>query len=113
MATINFDEFLNKYRDNGYGNDNDDEESNNSPLLKLNVDCMYHEMENLKVFITTDHKYLYTSIHLNIRSLPTKYDQLRTMISELNVMGLAIDFIMICETFFNDAKYEHVPNTRL
>ena len=32
MATINVDEFLNKYRDNGYGNDNDDEESNNSPL---------------------------------------------------------------------------------
>ena len=76
----------------------------------MNVDCMYHEMENLKAFITTDQKYLYTSIHLNIRSLPAKYDQLRTMISELNVMGLAIDFIMICETFLNDDNMNMFPN---
>ena len=66
-------------------------------------------MENLKAFITTDQKYLYTSIHLNIRSLPAKYDQLRTMISELNVMGLAIDFMMICETFLNDANMNMFP----
>ena len=55
-------------------------------LLKLNVHCMYHEMKNPKAVITTDQQYLYTSIHLNIRSLPAKYDQLRTMISELNVI---------------------------
>ena len=70
----------------------------------LDVDCMHHGMENLKAFITTDQTYLCTSINLNIRSLPAKYDQLRTMTSELNVMELAIDVIMICETFLNDTN---------
>ena len=118
---FNFNEFLKEYGDNGYGNDKNNDEGNSSPLLKLNHECLYHDIENLKTFIKPDQNYLFTSIHLNIRSLPAKYDQLRTMISDLSVMGLTIDFIMICETFLNDTNmsmfqipgYNFLCNNRL
>ena len=60
-------------------------------------------------FVERNHNYKYTAIHINIRSLPGKLDQLQTMISELNDIGIDIDFIMICETFLNDANKNTVP----
>ncbi len=63
----------------------------------------------VKHFVEPNLCHKYTAIHINVRSLPGKHDQLQTMISELHDGGLNIDFIMICETFLNDTNMNMVP----
>ena len=111
-----FNEYLSPYRDDGYGNDRDDEDNESNSLLKLNIECKYYDTDDMT---TPNHKY--TAIHLNIRSLPSKHDQLQMIISNLRDMDLTIDFIMVCETYLTDINkdmfpldgYDFVNNNRL
>jgi exonuclease III len=41
-------------------------------------------------------------MHLNIQSLPAKFDKLKLLISELQEQDIHLDFILLCETFLND-----------
>ena len=41
-------------------------------------------------------------MHLNIQSLPAKFDQLKLLISNLNDQHIYLDFILLCETFLTD-----------
>ena len=104
-----FNEYLAQYRDDGYGNDGDDEDNEGNSLLKLNIECKYYDTDDMKTFTTPNHKYTYTAIHLNIRSLPSKHDQLQTIISNLRYMDLTIDFIMVCETYLTDINKDMFP----
>ena len=72
-------------------------------------------------FTKANQSYKYTAIHLNIHSLPGKYDQLHTMLINLSDAGLKIDFIMLCETFLTNTNmnmfsihgYNFVCNNRI
>ena len=85
------------------------------------MDCMYYDIDELKKLVMQNHNYEYTQIHLIIRSLPAKHDHLKTFVSELDSMGLNIDFIMLCETFLNDTNmnmyqiqgYQFISNNRV
>ena len=63
------------------------------------MDCMYYDIDELKKLVMQNHNYEIPQIHLIIRSLPAKHDHLKTFVSELDSMGLNIDFIMLCEHF--------------
>ena len=41
-------------------------------------------------------------MHINIHSLPSKFDQLKEIIVKLKLNNTQIDFILLCETFLND-----------
>ena len=43
----------------------------------------------------------FTSLHLNIQSLPAKFDNLKLLISELQEQDINLDLILLCETFIN------------
>ena len=71
----------------------------------LNIESLYHNIDQLK--FTTHPEY--TSIHLNIQSLPAKFDTLKLMLSELAEQQIAVDFILLCETFLTD-NISHMYN---
>ena len=63
------------------------------------MNCTYYDIYDSHKIGNNNLGYKYTAIHLNIHSLPSKYDQLRNMLSELKDKNIAITFIMLCETF--------------
>ena len=69
----------------------------------LNNDTHYYETDQItKIPGITNHKY--NALHLNIRSLPKNIELLRTMLDQLNDDGIEIHFVLLCETFPNDAN---------
>ena len=61
----------------------------------------------LPISITQNISFLYRALHLNIHSLPSKYDQLDNLLSRI---GINLDFIMLCETFLNNINYDKFNN---
>ena len=74
-------------------------------MLDINIDCEYYNLENMSNLAKDTNTCQYMAIHLNIRGLAGKFDQLTTMISNINAAGLKISFILLCETFLNDINY--------
>ena len=64
----------------------------------------YYENEIAKVINHQD--YSLNILHLNIRSLASKHDQLINIISNLQDDGCQLDFILLCETWLNDMNYD-------
>ncbi len=82
---FDFDKYLEAYRDSGYDGDSDDDGDNDGPLQKLNIQCQYYDIENMANFVQSiNQSHKYTAIHVNIRSLPGKHDQLQTMVAEIH-----------------------------
>ena len=96
--TYDFGKYLKSYIDSGQGDDGDPDDEVSS-LLRLNLDCLYDNIDDMVKFTQLGNNYKYTSIHLNIHSLPSKYDQLRTMIANLEDIGIIIHFIMYVKPF--------------
>ena len=89
------------------------------PLQLMNIDSPYYELEhlhaNLNNKIPAGNEFEYTSIHLNIQSLPAKFERLKLLISELHEQTIELDFILICETFLTDntAQQFNIPGYNL
>ena len=45
-------------------------------------------------------------MHMNIRSLPDKFDKLKVLLSSLELVNIRFDFILICETFLSDRNHD-------
>ena len=56
-----------------------------------------------------DNSLKYVTLHLNIRSLPGKYENLRDMIADLQEKQILIHFILLCETFLTDVNCTMFP----
>ena len=65
----------------------------------------YIHMDEIETI--TNHNDKYISIHLNIQSLPSKFDELNNTLRHFGKNGQNIDFIMLCETFLTDTN-EHL-----
>ena len=50
-------------------------------------------------------------MHLNIRSLPGKFDKLKLLLSQLDNVNVNIAFILICETYLIERNHDlyHLP----
>ena len=70
---IDLNMYVNRYTDDANSNDN--------PLTLLNIDSQYLDLEQLCSFLqNSDNEntaYDYTSLHLNIQSLPAKFETLK------------------------------------
>jgi hypothetical protein len=103
--SLDFGKYLETYQSSG----DDDDDEVNGPLWNLNMDCTYHDIDNIQTFNYDNHGYKFTAMHLNIHSLPSKYDQLRTMLGQLRDRGISIHFVMLCETFLTDVNCNMFP----
>ncbi len=92
-------EIINKYLDDF--NDNDDHLASNV----INTNCELYDIEELSGHLhSNDSKY--AALHLNIHSLPAKFDQLKTILARLEDVSIHMDFVLLCETFLADINAE-------
>ena len=54
-------------------------------------------------------------MHLNIRSLPDKFDRLKLLLTQLDNININIDFILRCETYLTDRNHDwyQIPGYKL
>lgn len=100
---IDLNTYLNKYAEDEHNVDN--------PLTASSIDSQYFDLEQLTSFLhnndNEDTSYEYRSLHLNIQSLPAKFDALKLLIHEFHEKLIELDFIMLCETFLKDETTHH------
>ena len=79
------------------------DESEN-PMRMLDIASPYCDIDDIKTLLNSKSitKCHLTCLHLNIHSLPAKYDQLTRLIYEMENVGTPIDIILLCETFLRD-----------
>ena len=107
---FDFGKYVKNYNmNNDCGNNNNDPDDEMNPLLKLHTECMYYDVDDMDKFVEPGNGFTLTCIHMNIHSLPSKYDQLRCLISNLKDVGIVIHCIMLCETFLTDINSNMFP----
>lgn len=72
-------------------------------LNEFRINSDYSEVQNMKALLNT-HKYKYYCLHINIHSLPNKLDSLKILLMRLEHIDIHIHFILLCETFLNNAN---------
>jgi exonuclease III len=76
----------------------DDSEQNEERQYIFDRECNYYELEDLE-HVSVREKNEYRVMHLNIQSLPSKFDNLKIMLYRMQDIGKRLDFILLCETF--------------
>ena len=77
--------------------------ANEDFLLSTSTESKYYESETL-TDVLTPHMTKYNNInilHLNIQSLPAKFDKLNHFIAHMDTKGICFDAILLCETFLH------------
>ena len=75
----------------------------NTLLDGARMTSRYFEIDELSD-IASNVRYEFTALHINIHSLPSKFDQLQNMLDRLTEQKLEVDFILLCETFLTDTN---------
>ena len=78
-----------------------------SLIADINLDQMqfssnYYDIEQLLQAYSMHKPFQYNCLHINIHSIPDKYDQLVRMLLDLKAYNIQVHFIMLCETFLTD-----------
>ncbi len=92
------------------GHDFDIEDINSqTPFQLVNNACKYYELEDLNALSSQPR---HSAVHINVQSLPAKYEQLKLFIDKLmdsRLPCLQVDYILLCETFLTQANYDKYP----
>ena len=75
-----------------------------NPLLE---NCNYYDIPSLESL--SDKRYKLKVLHLNIRSLPSNYNELKNLITSLQQHKHEIDIILLCETFLTEKNKKCYP----
>jgi len=81
----------------------EDEIIDNNPLTTLSINSNYGDITDLVRSIRD--KSLnnnVTALHINIRSLPGKFEEFKEMLGFIEENNVHVDFILLCETFLNE-----------
>ena len=73
---------------------------NNTNIPEINSKS--YEVDELKHLIRPNENMEYTAIHINIHSIPAKFDKLKILLSSLQHINIDIQFILMCITFLSD-----------
>ena len=66
-----------------------------------NLHSSYYDIEDLTGNLIEPHlQYEYHAMHINIQSLPGKFEKLKNLDVTLHKQGISLDFILLCETFY-------------
>jgi hypothetical protein len=95
-------------RMNRYMCDRDVEEN---PFTMMSIDSKYYDVDDMIPQHVFNTAFQYKTLHLNIQGLNAKFDDFKTLLSQMNDKGIHLDIIMLCETFLNDdnANLFHLP----
>ena len=74
-------------------------DAQNSPV---NSNCTYISPDDIKLEHVSVGSSQISILHLNIHSVPSKLDELKTLLAKLKAKNLTIDVILLCETFLSD-----------
>ena len=80
-------------------------------LNESNIDSLYYGIDDLHKCDLIKRNHNICSMHLNICSLPDKFDKLKLLLSQLDNVNVNIDFILICETYLTESNHDlfHLP----
>ena len=80
-------------------------------LNESNIDSLYYGIDDLYKCDVIKRNHNICRMHLNIRSLPDKFDKLKLLLSQLDNVNVNIDFILICETYLTESNHDlfHLP----
>ncbi len=75
-------------------------------LANILADSKYYNLDQMTSFVKSlnTKKKQFSILHLNIQSLPAKYDKLKMMLSQLQDQNLVLDVILLCETFLHEGN---------
>ena len=94
-SEINEDSNLNNIINSFVG----DNESENTCIT---LNSKYYDIDDIPESFSNCDKYAYKVLHLNIHSLPAKFEALKLMLASLQQKGIQFDFILICESFLQE-----------
>ena len=75
----------------------------------LGVDSLYYDLCDINLDIGKFKRSRYCAIHLNIQSLPSKYTELCNLLDRLKNNGIAVHFVLLCETFLTEINANLYP----
>ena len=84
-------------------------------MSNTSVSSNYLDIEQLNDDNVCRMSFEYCSLHINIHSLPDKFQKLRNILSRLSDVNVNIDFVLLCETYMNEAKEKlyQIPGYKL
>ncbi len=71
---------------------------------EIDVECQYLDIENLCK--CKNQRTDLNVLHLNIRSLPSKFDKMKLFLEELQKKNTKPDVILLCETWLSERNGE-------
>ena len=77
-----------------------------NPLTSGNINSLYHDIDTVGLQHLKDYKQnsKFSCMHLNIRSLPDKFDKFKLFLTNLDNEKIQFDAILLCETFLTDTN---------
>jgi len=81
--------------------DKDDDTAN--PLQIMSISNQYFDIDEISGQINTLNNYKLKVLHLNIRSLPDKFDKLKMFLVNCKIN---LDVLLLCETFLNERNQD-------
>ena len=91
---------LDKVLDNYFDNINDP-----NLLTSSNIDSHYYDIEAIRNIKSVCQNSKFRCMHINIRSLPDKFDKFKLLLTNLENESIQFDFILLCETFLNEINH--------
>ncbi len=70
--------------------------------MSINNGCNYINPEDIKIEEISNSGQQLSILHINIHSIPSKLDNLKSLLNALRNKKIMIDVILICETFITD-----------
>ena len=79
---------------------------NDNILTITNASSSYYDIDSMKELLNQHKAYnKLSAMHLNIQSLPSKFQNLKIMLATLNEENIQFDLILVCETFLNCSNH--------
>ena len=87
---------------------NFDNSSDPNPLTSGYINSLYHDIDNVGLQNLKDYQKStkFSCMHINIRSLPDKFDKLKNILANLHNEKIQFDAILLCETFLSDNNHD-------
>ena len=86
------------------------DQNNDSHDISIPVN-EYHDLNSIDTGAITRYKFQHNALHINIHSLPAKFEKLQELIVSFNEAGIKLDYILICETFLRENN-SHLYNIK-
>ena len=93
---------LDKAIDNYFVNINDP-----NLLTSSNIGSHCYDIEAIRNIKSVSQNSKFSCMHINIRSLPDKFDKFKLLLTNLENESIQFDLILLCETFISEINHNN------